>query len=434
MVVICLMDSNLCGALGHKKLSLAGWASIFFRLLFALGAATSLALGAVLFMLEDHLAVRRTEQALSAETSYADHQANLHGLAGHAQKVEGAEEALQAAREAMGTRTPDVQAALDQSDACSMAFRKLKTDHEARSALLNADYVRLKESGRTDTDRDVVLVSRDLTRLRSALRDKGMECSRAKKEAARLYAERQTRAQGALVAAQARVERARSDQTQAEREAKMKIHEFSETASKAWSNNLSANMKAAWAVLVDEAWARSSAGVLFVLVVLIELSPFLGKLRLMNGQLSRSLALEEEEVERRSNLKRAQEHAREEALKKAFPEYERFQTDTLRAEAEIVTVRQLFDRVCAEAVHLREQREAVARHPDLRTFATASFPLALDKLLALFKIQVNPPKNASLGVRAAAPRQGIDANLERSNEPQVARIRTDREERTAKEV
>jgi hypothetical protein len=390
-VLILLMDSNLCGALDHRGLTWAGGVSIGLRLIFALGAAISLAVGLVLPTLDTDLALRRSQQALSTEKAVAEDKAEKHRLAEHAKRVASAEEALKAARKAVGTPPADVQAIVEVRDTCLRALEELQRNHEARIAMLDARYRRLKERGLTDTDGDV---ARELARLRSALADKRRECSRYEQEAAQWAVVRQTSAQRALEDAQARVNRAWNDQAEAEHEANSEIKESSEAAKETWSNKLSANLKVAWEVVVDDGWARARAGVIFVLVLLIELSPFLGKLRLMGGALSQRAADEEDAAAEWLRLKRAVTHAETETLKTAFVEVERCRAAKKRVEAEMVTLRELLTRVCTEADRLREQRDKIAQQPELRPFAAASFRLALAKLLSLFRRQANQGKDS----------------------------------------
>lgn len=387
MVSVCLMDSMLCGALAQRRFTAASLTVFCFRWLFALCAATSLAASAVLFMMGDQLARERAEQALTTQETDRTRVSGIHDLAGHDKALDAAKSGVAGATAFLNTTPTEVVALRNSNEACLTELKGLERQNSTRLPPLMGARERLSQQVRLIQASNDPAAAAALPGLSGRLREvdteigefrrrvslKSAECGRFLTRAEAADAEHKREASKAKAAAELVEADAGKAASEARRAATQQLDSLNATTEQAWSRNLSAQVKAAWTLVLKDWWALFMATVTFVICLVTELSPMLGKVALKGGALDQLAEVEEEIARQRYQSRLQAVMVEEEAARSVMPE-------TQRERAEIAAYRRTAEAVYENAQLLRAQRDKVRDEPGMKEMADTVYMTACKKM------------------------------------------------------
>lgn len=387
MVAVLLTDSMLCGALGQRRFTPATFAVFCFRWLLAISAATSLAIGGVLFVMGDQLARERAEQSLAIQESDRIRVGQIHDLDALAKSAAAAKNEV-ARTEVLLASTPVIVSSLIAShNTCQVELRRLEDDNSRRLPPLEGTAARLRaELRRLNASSDEAArlalpamtgqlreTETEIGQFTGRMRRKARECAGYQVRAQEEDRAHKEKASEKLTAAENAKSEAEQAWRRAEIAATVQLDELNTTTIRSWSENLSAQLKAAWAMIEKEWWARIVAATIFVVCLVIEMSPMLGKVALRGGALDQLGEVEEEAARERFLTRMVATQSLEEAERSVLNE-------TREEQIEIVSIRKAAEAVYENAEELRRRRDAVRDIPDLKDLADTVFTTARDKM------------------------------------------------------
>jgi hypothetical protein len=291
---VCLIDSILCRADGRKLGgTFAGWASLLLRLFFALCAATSLATGAVLLMLDDQLPERRHELAQQRSAAFRAQLDKEYDLVGLQRSFDEATKRYDEAV-ALGREPSPMLKDLRLSDRAGACGERQKKKEALESLAQQRRYLAASPKGN----------EHDVAQLEARIAHVGAELGREEQRCRVWEAQVQKQVEGDQLGGRAAVQASHDDAARAEealrkatRDIAARAEEHADRATGGGSV-LGENLRAAWVIVGEEGWAKVAAGLVFALVALIELAPVIGKLGLLGTSLGKQAAAENAEVER----------------------------------------------------------------------------------------------------------------------------------------
>jgi hypothetical protein len=387
MAAVLLTDSMLCGALGQRRFTPATFAVFCFRWLLAISAATSLAIGGVLFVMGDQLARERAEQSLAMQETDRMRVGQIHDLAALAKSAAAAKNEV-ARTEVLLASTPVIVSSLIAShDTCQAELHRLQDENSRRLPPLEGAAARLRAELRRPNASSDEAARLALPATAGQLRETEIEIGQFTGRVTRKVREctgYQMRARDEDRAHKEKTsqkltatEKAKSEAEQAWRSAETaaaaQLDQLNTTTALSWSENLSAQLKAAWAMIEKEWWARIVAATIFVVCLVIEMSPMLGKVALRGGALDQLGEVEEEAARQRFLTRLAATQSLEEAERSVLNE-------TRKEQIEIVSIRKAAEAVFDNAEELRRRRDALRDFPDLKDLADTVFTTARDKM------------------------------------------------------
>lgn len=384
MVVVGLMDSMLCGTLSQHRFTVAASVVFCFRWVFALCAAVSLAGGAVLFIMAPQLDRERATQALSAQESDRKRVNELHDVEGRAKLAAESKDAMAKAKLQQSSVPSVVTQLTARHEECLSKLKTLQDANGARLPDLNGKLTSLRSAydvadasdGGGELKGRMRAAEMEIEQMKASEHRFAAQCQRLTAQAARELLYHQTQATRQLNEATAMVKESSKALTAATQAADNKLSELQSATSQAWSRNIGAQIKAAWRLVCSEWWAAFIAGVTFIVCLVTELSPMLGKMALRGGALDQLAEFDEEATRQRLETQLRGVVLREEAERGVQP-------DSLREMEEIIAIRKTAEAVYRNVDQLRESRDHAKRHGDDKGLANDVFEMARDKMRKL---------------------------------------------------
>ncbi|MBS4052716.1 MAG: DUF4407 domain-containing protein [Methylomonas sp.] len=386
MGMVGLMDSMLCGALGQRHFSAATFAVFCFRWVFALCAATSLAGGAVLFIMGDQLDRQRANEALTTQETDRQRIRQIHDLDNQEKAVSDAKSGVAQALLSRDTVPQAVVSLKSSYEVCQTQLKSLEDDNSRRLPTLEGARVKLRsEIERTnvaDENASRLLpelkgklheVESEIGQFRRRISLKAGECHRFNERATVALTEHKAAASRAIEKARVREQDTVKEATTANTAAATQLNELNSATKQAWSKNLSAQVKAAWSMICNEWWAKFIALITFIICLVTELSPMLGKVALHGGALDQLAAFDEECARQRLLTQMEAVLHREAAERSVLP-------DNLMEVAEITAIRKAAEAVYSNVEQLQGSRERMHTHPDAKDLVDTVFRTARDKM------------------------------------------------------
>lgn len=385
MCVVGLMDSMLCGALGQSRFTLATFAVFCFRWVFAICAATCLAMGATLYIMQDQLNRERTDQELIMQAADRERIRSIHDLGSHEASVTDAKSNLAQAQIFLATIPPEVASLKSSYEACQIQLKDIETANthtlpplvgervKLRSEIQRADAAGESSLALSDIKGKLREVESEIGQLRQRVRLKESECTSLKQSAAAALAEHKKTAKQAVDETTLHQKEVVKDATAASTAASEQLNGLNMVTKQTWSRNLSAQVKAAWSLVIKDGWATFVALMVFTICLVVELSPMLGKVALKGGNLDQLSAVDEEAAHQRLLTRMEAVRNQEEAERSVS-------LGNMMAIAEINATRRVADAVFDNVEQLHNSKERMQKYPDAKDWVDAVYRTARDKI------------------------------------------------------
>lgn len=272
-------------------------------------------------------------------------------------------------------------------EACNSELRKLQEENSRRLPALSGQRSGLREEIRRiqalsdDTERQPLPgltgrlreVETEIGEFTGRVSRKARECANYLVRAQEEDVAHKERAQKILSAAEGGRSEAEAVQRSAKAAADAQLTGLRATTAQAWSENISAQFKAAWSMIARDWWARLAAAIVFMFCLIVELSPIWGGIALRGGALDQLGELEEEAVHQRVLTQLAAVKTQGETERAVLLE------DQV-GRVEIVSIRKAAESALDNAEILRQRRDIVREFPDMKDMANTVFATARDKM------------------------------------------------------
>ncbi len=397
-MAVLLMDSMLCGALGHNRFTLATFAVFIFRGVFAVASASSLALGAVLFCMGGQIDRQRADEELKMQTGDLQKVTGtyrLSELAGKTRRDEGLASQAQAA----ALSIPESVVSFRNEEAlCQGQLFTLRENHSTLRPALEGEQAKLKaelqQAGVTPPPSilgRLKTVEAQLVENKESERHKLHECETLGRAAEQALVTYRNQAQQNLDSARATTAKSHKAEDEAESKAQSKIDSLNKATSAAWSKNFSAQVMGAWRLITSDFGAMLTAIFIFIVALITELSPVLGKAALARGPLDQMSIHEEEIFEKELAVKHKISLLRWDAQMEA----KRLRVSEI---AEIEAIGQVAEQAAERIQQLYQRKQkAVEGYPNARETLEDIFASAIEKIRQLFKSVKRAPATMPAG-------------------------------------
>ncbi|MCU1251300.1 MAG: hypothetical protein JWQ49_4329 [Edaphobacter sp.] len=391
MIVTVLMDSMLCCSLAQRRLTKSTLAVGAFRWVFAICVASSNGMAIALLVMGDQLARERATQALQMRESDIARVRELHDLPRLEQMSEAANSRVVEANRLLGTVPPAVETLRARYDSCMSGLTRLREENSRRlpalvgeRSKLRTEISGLQEAG-TDTSRQRVaaalgrvnVIETEIREFSGRVGRKDKECGAYQRRAAEEQSAHTQHAQTLVKAAERERSRAEHQRRENQLVANVEIVGLEAVTREAFSENLSAQLKATWALITRDWWALMTLYLAFIVSIVIELSPMLGKIALRGGSLDQ-LGHQEEEAIRQRILTHVEGLQVQGEIERAVL------AEHKASLVEIAAIRKAAESTLESLETLRNRKERAGQFPDVRGSAEAVFLAAQNQIREIF--------------------------------------------------